>query len=104
MKNLFSVVAVLLVACIALVSPPVKRAAADPPATDAGAPPAPSDCATCIQCVAGCTTAYADCTRKCLGQPDFKSQQTCLTQCPTVFACAQACPCSGCPNIPGLPH
>ena len=55
MKNLFSVVAVLLVACIALVSPPVKRAAADPPATDAGAPPAPSDCATCIQCVAGCT-------------------------------------------------
>jgi hypothetical protein len=103
MKNLFSVVVVLWVACIALVSPPMKRAAADA-ASDAGAAPAPSDCATCVQCVAGCTTAYADCTRKCLGQPDFKSQQTCLTQCPTVFACAQACPCSGCANLPGLPH
>jgi hypothetical protein len=27
-----------------------------------------------------------------------------VAQCPTVVQCAQACPCSGCTNIPGLPH
>jgi hypothetical protein len=105
MKRLFSVVAVAFVICIAMVSPPVRNAAAaDGGTSDAGAAPGPSDCATCIQCMAGCTTAYAECTRKCLGQPDFKSQQACQAQCPTVITCAQACPCSGCANVPGLPH
>ena len=107
MKNLFSAVAIAFLFCVAVVSPPVKRAAAAPDggASDAGAaPPGPFDCAACVQCVANCTTAYADCTRKCLGQPDFKSQQGCLAQCPTVLTCAQACPCSGCANIPGLPR
>ncbi len=105
MKSLFSVLAATLVVCIALVSPPVKRAtAADGGASDTGAAPQPSDCAACVQCVANCTSAYAECTRKCLGQPDFKSQQACLASCPTILTCAQACPCSGCANIPGLPR
>ncbi len=104
MRKRGSVIAAVFVLCLAVMSRPVKKAAADGGASDAGAAPGPSDCVACIQCVAGCTTAYADCTRKCLGQPDFKTQQSCQAQCPTVLACAQACPCGGCTNVPGLPH
>jgi hypothetical protein len=108
MRNLFAVVAVAFVGSIVL-SQPLKYAAADQPAQPPAPPPAPPpppkvDCASCIQCVGACGTAYADCTRKCFAQPDFPSQQACVAACPTVVQCAQACPCSGCANIPGLPH
>jgi hypothetical protein len=107
MRNLFAVIAVAVVGSI-VVSQPARVASAQPPtpppAPSPPPPPPKSDCATCIQCVAACGTAYADCTRKCLGQPDIPSQQACVAQCPTVVQCAQACPCSGCGNIPGLPH
>lgn len=109
MRNLLAVAVVMFVATLALVSPPVTTASADqpapppPPPAPSPAPP-PPNCATCIQCVAACAPAYAECTRKCFAQPDFASQQACVAQCPTVVQCAQACPCSGCANVPGLPH
>jgi len=107
MRNLFVLFAVALLGSVVVVSPPVRVAQADPPAPPPAPPPpapAPPNCATCIQCVAACGTAYADCTRKCFAQPDIASQQACVAQCPTVVQCAQACPCSGCTNIPGLPN
>jgi hypothetical protein len=115
MRHLLFVFSLAFVGSVAMVSSPVRTASADgatPPAPAPAPAPAPTpappppkaDCATCIQCVAACGTAYADCTRKCFSLPDFASQQACVTQCPAVTACAQACPCSGCGSVPGLPH
>jgi hypothetical protein len=116
MRHLLAVLSLVLVVVVALVSPPARTALADsgampaqapapaPTPAPAPAPPRPADCAACVQCVAGCGTAYADCSRKCFALPDIPSQQACVAQCPAVHVCAQACPCSGCANIPGLPH
>ena len=110
MRNVIAIVAVGVIGCIALASPPVRTARAQqpppapaPPAPSPAPAPAPPSCATCLQCVGACGTAYADCTRKCFAQPDFASQQACTAQCPTVIACVAACPCAGC-SVPGLPH
>ena len=110
MRHLPAVVVSALLASIAFVSPRVPDAAADTPApapapAPSPAPPRAPDCTACLQCVAGCGAAYADCTRKCVAMPDLPSQQACVAQCPAVTQCAQACPCAGCaPAIPGLPH
>ena len=114
MRHLLAALSLALVVVVALVSPPTRTALADgsaipaqaptPTPAPTPAPPRPADCAACVQCVAGCGTAYADCTRKCFALPDMPSQQACVAQCPAVHVCAQACPCSGCANIPGLPH
>jgi hypothetical protein len=121
MRKLGSAIFVAFVACIAVVSPPENSASADPPKpapTPAPSPPPPpppapapspapspapgGDCATCAQCVGACTTTYADCQRRCFGQPDIKSQQACAAACQSPIDCAKACPCAGC-SIP-LPH
>jgi hypothetical protein len=115
MRHLLAALTLALVAVALLVSPPEATAFADgasplqapspaPSPAPTPAPPKPADCAACVQCVAGCGTAYADCTRKCFSLPDIPSQQACVAQCPAVHVCAQACPCAGCANIPGLPH
>jgi hypothetical protein len=112
MRHLLSVFAVAFIACVAMVSSPASNALAEgiplqapaPAPPPAPTPPRPADCATCLQCVGACGAAYADCTRKCVSQPDIGSQQACVARCSPVTACAQACPCSGCANVPGLPH
>jgi len=111
MRHLLAIFVAATVVCVAMVSPPVRSAAADgssPPApaptpAPTPAPPRPADCAACLQCVGACTSAYADCTRKCFAQPDLPSQQACVALCPSVAQCAQSCPCSGCVGMPGLP-
>lgn len=115
MRHIIAALATALVVCVAMVSPPLGSAAADgtppppppPPAPSPSptpaptpAPSAPSNCAACAQCVAGCGPTYLACTGKCVGQPDM---QGCIAKCPTVPQCIQACPCSGC-SIPGMPH
>ncbi len=110
MRHMLAVPLAALIVSVALTAPPARTASADGPAPSPSpapspAPPKAPDCAACIQCVAACGTAYADCTRKCLSLPDIAAQQGCVAQCPPVTQCAQACPCAGCtPAIPGLPH
>ena len=114
MRHLLAAFAVGVVVCVAAVSPPIRSASADA-ATPAQAPspaptpaptpaPRPPDCASCVQCIAACGTIYAACTQKCLGMPDLPSKQACQAQCPSVAACAQACPCGGCPTLPTFPR
>jgi hypothetical protein len=116
MRNLFSAVTVAFVICIAAVSPPEKAAAAadsgapvppPPPGPSPAPTPAPSpnpgDCVTCAKCVAACGTTYADCLRRCFGQPDLPSQQACSAACQTPIECGKNCPCGGCAP-PQLPH
>ena len=75
-------------------SPSRARAPALLPAPTPSPAPGPSDCGTCAKCVGACGTQYADCQRKCFGQPDLPSQQACAAQCPSVLDCAKNCPCA----------
>jgi len=110
MRRMFAAIGCAAVIVVAMTSPPERVAAAAVDATPAQAPaptpapPRPPDCSACMTCIAGCGTAYAACTAKCASLPDLPSQQACIAGCPPVTTCAAACPCSGCPGIPGLPH
>jgi len=109
MRTLISVAAVAFLATLFVASPPVRTAAAAdagpapaPSPAPPAPPPGPADCGTCAKCVGACGTQYADCQRKCFGQPDIAAQQACAAQCPSVIDCAKSCPCAGC-TVPGMP-